>query len=486
VTDESPQNAHLQNPNSKLCGNGDSFPFIMRFSTIRPPLTGFSAILAWVVLLCTVHVWNAQAFSRDTFPSPRTTLIGPSGSVTTTHRRLHGHGHDSDLDGSLTGFNSRRRSMARSSSTMLHVAPSKKTTAPSVPPTPTNATSQNANNPTAKASAATNSRSNLLQDLRSRHTTGEKLTQEYCDSVVAWCVAQDEWDSVLDVLDIMKSQGLYQVRSTYTACLRACLDVPNAASAKEILTAMEQAGIPPGAQDIALTVAAMCRQEKTEKGWWKKALQLVLVPPTSTQSSSDSNITEQLPVQSYDAVLSCMSDDRQWQEAARLLRRMEQGLAPPAVSTYRLVIECCVKSQQAEQALQVLQSCVKHGLVPTVYSFEIVISALSKKLQWRQAVQLLDVMDDLNIPKTLLIYNTLLSACSKAREVVQAKNLLVQMRKSGIQPNVMSYNSVMSACASTNRWKDALAVLDQCHRTPGVAPDVYTYTIAMRACAKGM
>jgi pentatricopeptide repeat protein len=450
-------------------------------------------MFAWITILCTVlHVWNVQALSRDMlFPSPRTSLVSISGSgsvVTSTPRRLRAYGHDLDLEGSLAGFKSRRKRSMTRISTMLHAAPSKKTTAPSVPPT--NTTSQNTNNPAAAAgsgsgSAATSkSRSNLLQELRSRHNTGEKLTQEYCDGVVAWCVAQDEWDSVLDVLDIMKSQGLYQVRSTYTACLRSCLDVPNAASAKEILSAMEQAGIPPGAQDIAVTVAAMCRQEKTEKGWWKKALQLVLVPPTSTESID--NTTEQLPVQSYDAVLSCMSDDRQWQEAARLLRRMEQGLAPPAVSTYRLVIECCVKSQQAEQALQVLQSCVKRGLVPTVYSFEIVISALSKKLQWRQAVQLLDVMDDLKIPKTLLVYNTLLSACSKAREVVQAKNLLVQMRKSGIQPNVMSYNSVMSACASTSRWKDALAVLDQCHRTPGVTPDVYTYTIAMRACAKGM
>jgi pentatricopeptide repeat protein len=453
----------------------------MRFSTLRPLLTGFSAIYAVVAILWTVHVWNVQAFSPDVSTSPRTIthhgiLIGSISVSVTTPRRLHAHGRDLDLDGSLTGYKSRRQPTTTISSTVLHAAPSKKTTAPSVPPTNATSPNTNSNNSTTAAAAATNSRSNLLQDLRSRHTTGEKLTQEYCDSIVAWCVAQDEWDSVLDVLDIMKSQGLYQVRSTYTACLRACLQVPNAASAKEILTAMEQAGIPPVAADIAVTVAAMCRQEKTEKGWWKKALQLVLVPPTQ----------EQLPVQSYDAVLSCMSDDRQWQEAARLLRRMEQGLATPALSTYRLVIECCVRSQQAEQAVQVLQSCVKRGLVPTVYSFEMVISALAKRLQWRQALPLLDVMDDLKIPKTLVIYNTLLSACSKAREVVQAKNLLVQMRKSGIQPNVMSYNSVMSACASTSRWKDALAVLDQCHRAPGVAPDVYTYTIAMRACAKGM
>jgi pentatricopeptide repeat protein len=448
---------------------------------------------AAIAIVLTVHVCQVQAFSRDVFTSPRTIhhgiLIG-SVSDTTTNRRLHRHGHDMDTDGSLTGFISRRRPTSKSSSTVLHAEPSKKTTAPSVP---TNATrSPNTNNPTnnPKAAAApTNSpRVNLLEQLRTRHTNGEKLTQEYCDSIVAWCVAQDEWDSVLDVLDIMKTQHLYQVRSTYTACLRACLEVPNAASAKEILTAMEQAGIPPVAADIAVTVAAMCKQEKTEKGWWKKALQLVLTGvPLTTGTQSNDNVTEQqLPVYAYDAVLSCMSDDRQWQEAARLLRRMEQGLAPPEISTYRLVIECCVRSQQAEQAAQVLQSCVKRGLIPTVYSFEIVIQALSKILQWRRAVQLLDVMDELKIPKTLLIYNTLLSACSKAREVVQAKNLLVQMRKSGIQPNIMSYNSVMSACANTGRWKDALAVLDQCHRAPGVAPDVYTYTIAMRACAKGM
>ena len=117
---------------------------------------------------------------------------------------------------------------------------------------------------------------------------------------------------------------------------------------------------------------------------------------------------------------------------------------------------------------------------PTVYSFELVIKALSQKLQWRRAIQLLDSMEESGIPKTLEEYNSVISACARAREVGTAKNLLVRMRKEGIRPNVRSYNSVISACASTLRWKDALTMLDQCHREPGVTPDIYTYTNAMR------
>ena len=303
-----------------------------------------------------------------------------------------------------------------------------------------------------------------LEEMRERHKNSN-LTQEYCDSMLAACVAHDEWDSVLDVLDIMKQQGLSQVHSTYRACLQACFENTNAASAKEILNAMEQAGVTPDGNDIGLVVATMCRKERTEKGWWRKALELV-------------QANNELPTAAYDAVLSCMVDERQWKEAIRLLRKMEQGAAEPALSTYRTVIECCAAAYQPEQAVQVLQSCVNQGLVPTVYAFELVISALSKKLQWRRAMQMLDLMDRLKVPKTIQIYNTVLAACSKAREVVQAKNLLVQMRKNGIQPDIFSFNSVISVCASAGRWKDALNVLDQCHREPGVQPDIYTYTNA--------
>lgn len=122
---------------------------------------------------------------------------------------------------------------------------------------------------------------------------------------------------------------------------------------------------------------------------------------------------------------------------------------------------------------------------PTVFSFELVISALARQRSWRRALQLLEVMDDVDIPKTVVTYNTVISACARGGEVGTAKNLLAKMKRQGVKPNVITFNSLMSACASTSRWKDALSLLDQCHREPGVQPDIITYTNGIRACARG-
>ena len=354
-------------------------------------------------------------------------------------------------------------------------------------------------------------------------TTRASLTQAYCDELLAHCIAHDEWDAVLDVLDVMKQAGLRQVHSTYTASLQACFQASNAATAQELLHAMTQAGVTPDPTDIGWVVLTLCRsnnnnyhhhhhhgKEKASSSTlagWRPALALV-------------KQHDNLPIEAYDAVLSCMiAEPSHWKEAVGLLRLLEQASlgtddetnesrsatkpkqtqktdhkatsttpTRPAISTYRIVIECCVQAQQAEQAVQVLRACVQRAkLIPTAYAFELVVTALTRKLQWRRAVQVLEWMDDWNVPKTLVVYNAILTACAKAREVVPAKNLLVQMEKrDGIAPDIISYNAVVSACASHARhWSDALRVLDQCHRAPGVTPDIYTYTNAIRACAKG-
>jgi pentatricopeptide repeat protein len=309
------------------------------------------------------------------------------------------------------------------------------------------------------------------------------LTQAYCDYLLAECVSHDEWDLVLDVIDLMKDSGREQVASTYTACLQACFQTANAASARDVLAAQVAAGLVPALSDIALTIMAMCRRDQIEPGWWRKALTLLHeYQPSTPKNVVVSNKTQDLPLAVYDALLTCMVRDKQWKEAIRLLRSMEQtsSTAPttrPSLSTYRTVIECCVVANEAEQAVQVLQSCIKSGLTPTAFAFELVVGALTKKLQWRRALQLLNVMEELQVPRNVAIYNLILTACAKAKEADQAKALLQRMRRrDGLVPNIISYNSVLSSCASTSRWRDALAVLDLVHREPGVTPDVYTYT----------
>ena len=324
----------------------------------------------------------------------------------------------------------------------------------------------------------------LIQErLAQKQQQTNDMTQDDCDQFLAYCVAQDEWDVVLDVMDLMQQQGLQQVRSTYTTCLQACQEAANAASALEILTAMQQAGFVPTADDYAVVVATLLRTttttppSKQQRGGFQERLNDAL---TIVSEHDD------LPAETYNQVVASLTTARRWKDSTRLLRFLEDR-STPTLDTYTAVIQCCLGAgNQSEQAVHVLQASLRRNLVPPVATWEAVVQALSSKLQWRRALQVVQLMDDHQVPPTLALYNALLVACSKAREVVTAKHLLVQMRcKHGISPTVRSYNAVLAACASSRRWKDALALLDQLHLQPGLQPDIYTYTNVIRACAKG-
>ena len=364
-------------------------------------------------------------------------------------------------------------------------------------------------------------------------------TQAECDSFLADCVATEQWDLVLQVLQRIKqeevannsnSQLPQQNTTCAQACLEACFQADNAASnAQQILSVLRQAGLPPDANDCVRALLSMCSRhdQSTEStrgggGGWRTALAMLqeLVVPTTGNTDdpheSNNECGDDLPVAAYDAIFAGMLQDREWKEAVRLLRFMQQQQPSPpsskerqqyktrpAISTYRTVMECCVAANQAEQAAQVLQSCISsnnkqhHEQEPqllaaapsppttTLYAplFELVIVALCRKLQWRRSLALLDQMNALQAPTNLPIYNAILTACSKANEVGAAKSLLVRMTRrdrnpqlNRIQPTVISYNAVLAVCARNAQWRDALRILDQVHRAPGIEPDVYTYT----------
>jgi hypothetical protein len=71
--------------------------------------------------------------------------------------------------------------------------------------------------------------------------------------------------------------------------------------------------------------------------------------------------------------------------------------------------------------------------------------------------------------------------CARSQQVGMAKSLLSKMRnKDKIRPNEKTYATLIGACATPANWKDALVLLDQCYREPGVEPDIFIYTNAMR------
>ena len=52
-----------------------------------------------------------------------------------------------------------------------------------------------------------------LSQAEQQDKMGKTLSQSYCDSILGLCVASDEWDSVLEILAVMKRQGLTHERS---------------------------------------------------------------------------------------------------------------------------------------------------------------------------------------------------------------------------------------------------------------------------------
>lgn len=194
-----------------------------------------------------------------------------------------------------------------------------------------------------------------LEEMHQRARKGEELSQSFCDSVLSLCAALEEWDSVLDVLEVMQSQGLSQQKSSYRACLQACFELGNGASAEEIWNAMAAANIPPDAMDVSLVVTAMCRNQlnSRDQPWWRKAKDML-------QSTTDIGV---VPVETYDALLSVLPPSN-WRDAVRILHELERNDDTPApiLSTYRTVIQTCVTNNQAEEAFQILVKMPEKGL----------------------------------------------------------------------------------------------------------------------------
>ena len=137
--------------------------------------------------------------------------------------------------------------------------------------------------------------------------------------------------------------------------------------------------------------------------------------------------------------------------------------------------------------------------IETPHAHEIVISGYARRGLWQDALKTLITVEELftsgeeesseynnkDVP-TLNAYQTVLISLAKSNQYTQVNDLLTKMRRRNVRPTVYTYNSLLKECASSNvpKFKEALSLLSQCQREPGVTPDLITYTTTMRACAR--
>eukprot|EP00571_Detonula_confervacea_P012159 CAMPEP_0172311378 /NCGR_PEP_ID=MMETSP1058-20130122/14636_1 /TAXON_ID=83371 /ORGANISM="Detonula confervacea, Strain CCMP 353" /LENGTH=656 /DNA_ID=CAMNT_0013024537 /DNA_START=111 /DNA_END=2081 /DNA_ORIENTATION=- len=215
----------------------------------------------------------------------------------------------------------------------------------------------------------------------------------------------------------------------------------------------------------------------------------------TTKSENHAEGTEQVPTLSIQSLLEAGRLD----DAVAELKN--HGGEVPA-STYHAVIEACCagglepkrqkknsKDDRIELAAELLQSMDD---IVTAHAHEIIISGYARRGRWQDASRTLSSMEEVlgssdDTKNNKAVYQTVLVALANANQFKQMNSLLTGMRRRGVKPTVYTYNSLLKICASDKvpRWKEALALLSQCQREPGVNPDLITFTTTMRACARG-
>eukprot|EP00435_Cladocopium_sp_Y103_P061149 s145_g22.t1 len=143
----------------------------------------------------------------------------------------------------------------------------------------------------------------------------------------------------------------------------------------------------------------------------------------------------------FNATLSALATAGRWQEALRLMRRME--------------------------------------LSPDVVSFTAAISACGVAAEWRRAVDLLSSLRALDVETVdTRCFNSCLAACENASVWVMALALLDHMSQCRTEPSVVSFNSATSSAMSASIWQMAL-LLWLAMPKQMIQPDIVSLGIAL-------
>lgn len=215
--------------------------------------------------------------------------------------------------------------------------------------------------------------------------------------------------------------------------------------------------------------------------------------------------SEQETTRPLHAIIESLLEAGSLDDAVSELRH-QQSSGVDATSSFHAVIEACCagggndkkyqKTQKRQSSddsdrLKLASSLLQSMNTPTPHAYDILVSGYARRAKWSDASTLLTEMerkfgsgqkDGSEIVPSLITYQTVLTSLANSGQYDKMMSLLTKMRRRGVKPTVYTFNTLMNICAQDkpSRWKEALSLLSQCQREPGVNPDLVTYTTAMR------
>jgi pentatricopeptide repeat domain-containing protein 1 len=202
-------------------------------------------------------------------------------------------------------------------------------------------------------------------------------------------------------------------------------------------------------------------------------------------------------VVSYTSVMDACGKSGQWQEAVRLLERMEEegegwegGGAPrPNLRTYTVGMQACAKAGKWQQCLALMDRLMAGGLKPDTFVCTIALDACARAKQPEAALTLLEKMEEggMAVKPDVVSYTNVIRAFEGGRKAkvnvggaVAVRHLLKRVKAWGMRPDMMLWNSALRVCVKLGQWQLTQEILKEMDQD-GLAPDEWT----VRAVASG-
>jgi pentatricopeptide repeat protein len=273
----------------------------------------------------------------------------------------------------------------------------------------------------------------------------------------------------------------------YNAVLAACARASDGSGlerAMELLETMEEEGIMPDAVSFSSAINACA----THGAQWQDALKLL-------DRMQERDLPPHIPA--WNAMLKVLARNRQWSPALDLLERMkcrgEVGGDPPSAAiplpniiTYSQVMEACTEGGQPRLALRLLDEAasLEGGLDRICFGVACKAAAVLQEQDGSGAAEALRLLDDMKrrgLRPNAIIYSSVIRAVGD--DATMARTLLGRMYEDGLLPSGPCYTNTISSCSRAGEWQGALSLLDDAVGA-GVKLNVITWTSVVDCCSQ--
>ncbi|KAF6259499.1 hypothetical protein COO60DRAFT_1700790 [Scenedesmus sp. NREL 46B-D3] len=153
-----------------------------------------------------------------------------------------------------------------------------------------------------------------------------------------------------------------------------------------------------------------------------------------------------------------------WQEAIKLLDKLEEEGIQPEVRTYNTIITACNKSGKPEQGLKVYERMVAKGVKASATTYTALISAYGKQGMVEKAM---DIFADM-----------VQRGCGHWEK---AKECFNQMLAQNCRPDGITFSALITAYQRGEQWREALQAFSHMPAN-GCHPDSVVYNALLEVC----